>query len=114
MQYISKIAVLMILNLLSISESIARTLFMSDEESRQAIRALKKHMAVQHSINYRKLSGILYVNEDNWTVWIDDIPYSSIGQKDEFSIDEVTEDSVSLTMRDGATINISVNHDNAS
>ncbi|MDR2458759.1 MAG: hypothetical protein LBD43_01540 [Holosporales bacterium] len=86
---------------------------MSDEESKLVLRSAKKRKAESHSNGTVKLSGILYIDEDNWTVWIDGMPYSSIGQKDEFSIDEVTEDSVSLTMQDGSTINMSVNHNDA-
>ncbi|MDR1609431.1 MAG: hypothetical protein LBR78_01070 [Holosporales bacterium] len=74
------------------------------------LHSVKKCKVTPHANGSVKLSGILYIDEDHWTVWIDDVPYSSIGQKDKFSIDEVTEDGVLLTMEDGSTIIISVNH----
>jgi hypothetical protein len=91
-------------------------IFMNDWESKLALRSVKKHKGTQRPNcpnGTIRLSGILYIDGDNWTVWIDDVPYSSIGQKDDFSIDEVTEDCVLLTMSDGSTISISVNHNDS-
>jgi effector-binding domain-containing protein len=82
---------------------------MSNEESEQIFNTIKRKKT-NNNDNPReyKLSGIFYINKDNWTVWINNVPYSSIGQKNDFSIDEVTEEIVILTMPDGITIEISV------
>ncbi|MDR1333127.1 MAG: hypothetical protein LBJ69_01860 [Holosporales bacterium] len=107
MRTISKIGLLLAV-ILNMVTSQARTIFMSPEESELVLRSIEKRKAVHPSKHMKKLSGILYVDEDNWTVWIDGTPYSSIGQHEEFSIDEVTEDNVSLTMSDGSTTVLSV------
>ena len=57
------------------------------------------------------ISGIFYVDHNTWTIWINDIAYSTIGQQADFSIDEVSENSVSLTLQDGVTLCLSVSPD---
>ncbi|MDR3224323.1 MAG: hypothetical protein LBT03_01925 [Holosporales bacterium] len=84
-------------------------LFMDKEESEKVLQVFRdKNKSDTRKNKTHKVSGIFFVEDDNWTVWIDGVPYSSIGQQNEFSIDEVTRDSVSLTMSDGKTIRLSV------
>jgi hypothetical protein len=87
-------------------------LFMTSGESSKILNVLKNrnHQPPEQRNKSKKykLSGIFYVDQNRWTVWINDIPYSSIGQQSDFSIDAVTEDGVSLTTNDGSTVNLSV------
>jgi hypothetical protein len=84
---------------------------MSEDESEEAYNNMAKRPAKRWKQAKHRISGIFFVNDSTWTVWIDNVPYSSPGQKEDFSIDEVSEDSVTLTMNDGITIDICVNAD---
>ncbi|MDR2667403.1 MAG: hypothetical protein LBB34_04840 [Holosporales bacterium] len=86
-----------------------KSFFFTDEETDQILKILKKSKNDNSETKALNVSGIFYIDNLNWTIWIDGIPYSSIGQKKDFSIDEVSEDAVVLTMPDGKTIEISVN-----
>jgi hypothetical protein len=55
-----------------------------------------------------KISGIFYVDENTWTVWINGEAYSTIGQQKDFSIDGVNEDFITLTLNDGKTITMPI------
>ena len=62
-----------------------------------------------------KLSGILWSEEnEKWTVWINGNAYTKIGQYNDFSIDEVTKSSVTITTSDCKTIHLSVKCDTVS
>ena len=83
--------------------------FMTAEESEAVLSAMVgKNQDQAGAYKDLKLSGIFYMNEDDWTVWINDIAYSTIGQQRDFSIDEVSEESVCLTLSDGKTLQLSV------
>ncbi|MDR0942679.1 MAG: hypothetical protein LBM19_03665 [Holosporales bacterium] len=82
---------------------------MNAEESEQAFNAVKQKGTNKESNSEKhRVSGIFYVNEDNWTVWIDNVPYSSTGQKGDFSIEAVTEKTATLTTQNGSIIELSV------
>lgn len=91
------------------------SLFMNIEDSKKSIfmAKQKKKLKKTNSKNF-KVSGIFFIDELNWTAWINDEVYSSIGQKGDFSIDEVSENSVILTTSDGDTIEISVGENSKS
>ncbi len=85
------------------------SLFMNIEDSEKAILMAQQKKKVQKINNeHLKVSGIFFIDESNWTVWINDESYSSIGQKEDFSIDEVSENNVILTTSEGNTLEISV------
>jgi hypothetical protein len=93
-------------------ESLCReaSFFLTEKESDAILEAVtqKKPNGKKKDDNNFKISGIFYINEDNWTVWINGIEYSTIGQHRHFSIDSVTESDVSLTLNDGTLLNLSV------
>jgi hypothetical protein len=80
---------------------------MSLEESIEIYNMIKNRnkegKETQDSCDY-KVSGILYINDENWTVWINGAPYSRIGQHKNFSIDSVSAEGVSLTLPNGQTL----------
>ncbi|MDR2075019.1 MAG: hypothetical protein LBP31_02245 [Holosporales bacterium] len=88
--------------------------FMNEEESkkmREFVDKVKKSQ--KHSQNAQSLdvSGIMYVDELHWTIWINGVPYYQAGQYDGFSIDVVTENEVTITKQDGTTITMEVSSD---
>ena len=90
--------------------------FMTEKESAKVLNFInskntEKPQKVVLPKRDLKISGIFYVDNNTWTVWINDIAYSTIGQQVDFSIDEVSENSVSLTLQDGATLCLSVSPD---
>lgn len=110
MQNISKI----IIGLAAITDvafcEIYESFFMSDEDSRKAILLAKQYGTVDSSnnvVNF-KLSGIFFIDEMNWTIWLNGIPYSDAGQHGNFSIDEVSETEVVITRADGESLTLSV------
>ncbi len=84
--------------------------FMNDEDSIKALSLAKQSNTndTEQTSNL-KLSGIFFVDEQNWTIWINSKPYSEIGQHEDFSIDEVSESEVTITTSDGDAIILSVN-----
>lgn len=110
MRSISKIIVL--LSLFGSCFSQEGSFFMTVDESNNILEMTSKKKSSdseKKSETDFKISGIFYIDTDNWTVWINDIAYSSIGQQKNFSIDEVSENYVVLTMNDGVTLNLSIN-----
>ena len=96
--------------LLSISVAIAETsYFFSNKESEAILNqnSSKKEKSGEETkkITY-KLSGILFVSPRNWTVWINDKPYSSLGYYGEFSINSVSSNSVKLTLLNGRSVTL--------
>ena len=90
--------------------------FMSEKESAKILNFINSkntEKPQKASLPKRDLtiSGIFYVDHNTWTIWINDIAYSTIGQQADFSIDEVSENSVSLTLQDGVTLCLSVSPD---
>jgi hypothetical protein len=83
-------------------------IFMTDKESEKVLSIAKQKNQKSFKRCGHKISGIFFVDDSTWTVWIDNVPYSSIGQKEEFSIDEVSEEKVVLTTNDGFTLDIYV------
>jgi hypothetical protein len=84
---------------------------MTKEESEKALSIAKHNNKKSEKHSKHKISGIFFMDDLTWTVWIDNVPYSSVGQKEEFSLDEVSEEKVTLTMNDGTTSEIFVNAD---
>jgi hypothetical protein len=90
------------------------SLFMDEEESKKMKEfvdksgKLQKHLQDSQNLD---ISGIVYVDELHWTVWINGIPYYQAGQYDNFSIDVVTENEVTITKQDGTTIAMAVSSD---
>jgi hypothetical protein len=92
-----------------------RSFFMTEQESSKILSHLKSHNSNKNIPNKNfKISGIFYINSDSWTVWINGIAYSTIGQQPDFSIDSVSENYVSLTLNDGTCLNLSVATDEQS
>ena len=85
--------------------------FLNDEDSKKALIYAKQQSDTQQEIkdshNF-KLSGIFFIDDQNWTVWINDKPYSTIGIHGDFSIDEVNEQYVTVTTSDGDTVTLTV------
>jgi hypothetical protein len=76
---------------------------MSEEESQKMQDFVEKTKKSSQEEQILKISGIMYVDELNWTVWINGAPYLEAGQYDGFSIDEVTSNEVTITKQDGTT-----------
>jgi hypothetical protein len=82
---------------------------MSDQDSKEILEIVKrKRYSNKENGEDPKITGIFFIDELNWTVWIDGVAYYSIGQKEGFSIDEVSENNVVLMMNDGTRRDISV------
>ncbi len=82
--------------------------FFSDKESNAILSLLNKNKDKCQDKSLKtnkktvyKLSGILFVNAHNWTVWINNKPYHSIGQYNDFFINAVSSNSVLITCKDG-------------
>lgn len=85
--------------------------FMNDAQSKLIMNMINEQQNSKQPESRNKtliLSGIFYIDEEHWTIWINNNQYTSIGQNDDFSIDEVTEDSVTITLLDGQTIILTV------
>lgn len=83
--------------------------FMTKEESHNILNFINSRgKNDKKEVENLKLSGIFYMDENNWTVWINNEAYSTIGQQTYFSIDEVSENNVSVTLQDGTTLCLSV------
>ena len=93
----------------------AQSYFFTPEQSNAILENLNKpkekrkdkKKKIIKKIEY-KLSGICYMSPDNWIVWINGQAYNKIGQYNHFSIDEVSQDSVTITTSDCKTIHLSV------
>lgn len=105
MQNFSKIIVIFLL--INPVFSNEPSFFMNDEDSKKALELAKESTQEPYS-GEMKLSGIFFMDESNWVVWINGKAYSTIGQQGNFSIDEVSESDVTITMSDGKTIVLSV------
>ncbi len=91
---------------------------MNDEESKIMMSIINDEYNPNKNDNKSKnikicaekihVSGIFYINEENWTIWINDVPYSSIGQHKDFSIDNVSQHHISLTLNNGDTLEIDI------
>ena len=86
------------------------SLFLDDENAKRALHLAEGSYSGQQENGNRNyvVSGLLFVSNSNWTIWINDVPYSSVGQKSNFSIDEVSESGAIITTPDGCTLNLSV------
>lgn len=84
------------------------SLFMSDEESQKILSFVENNKNKCVDSCEFKLSGIVFIDDLNWVVWINNKPYNSIGEKEDFSLDEVNENNVVITRTDGKTLNLSV------
>ena len=83
--------------------------FMNDDDSQKATTLAKQSEETKEfSSGGFKLSGIFFIDEANWTIWLNGKAYSAIGQQGDFSIDEVSENEVTITNSDGNTIKLSV------
>jgi hypothetical protein len=78
---------------------------MNDEQSASMKKLVEQQQISKNSFtDYTlKITGIFYTNDENWTIWINGTRYSSVGQYDNFSIDKVEEDAVTITFLDGVT-----------
>lgn len=88
--------------------------FFSDKESKAILsqiehpqKAKNKTLQKNNKGKY-KLSGILFVTPSNWTVWINDKPYHSRGQYNEFTITAVSNHFVIINCNDGDEIKLSL------
>ncbi|MDR1476318.1 MAG: hypothetical protein LBI20_03310 [Holosporales bacterium] len=92
--------------------STERSFFMTAQESSKILAISKRQNTMKKESNKKfKISGIFYINEENWTIWINGVAYSTIGQQRDFSINSVTANEVSLTLEDGAMLVLSVTTD---
>ena len=85
--------------------------FLNDEDSKKALMHAKQQSDKQQEtkdLRNLKLSGIFFIDDQNWTVWINDKPYSTIGVHGDISIDEVNEQYVTVTTSEGDTVTITV------
>ena len=83
--------------------------FMSDSDSKKAILLAKQYgkSDSNEDTNF-KVSGIFFIDEMNWTIWLNGAPYSEAGQHGNFSIDEGSENEVIVTTSSGETFALSV------
>ena len=108
MQNISKgIVTIIILGSISIAEEIT-SFFMDDEDSTRALRLAKQTKKEVLKNDELKLSGIFFIDEQNWTVWLNGVAYSEYGQHENFSIDEVSENAIIITTAEGNAITLTV------
>ena len=88
---------------------IQESFFMSDADSKKAILLAKQYEKSDSNEDVTfKLSGIFFIDEMNWTIWLNGMPYSEAGQHGNFSIDEVSETEVIITTSSGETFVLSV------
>ena len=105
MRNISKILIILLIMNLNFANS-EESMFMSDDESKKILSMLTENKKT--ASDSLKVTGIVFIDESNWIVWINNKPYSSIGENGDFSIDEVSECEVVITQNDGKTITLSV------
>ncbi|GHT88787.1 hypothetical protein FACS1894113_2010 [Alphaproteobacteria bacterium] len=79
----------------------ADSLFMNEHESKAVFDMLNGKKEPEKDKKQIVISGIFYVNESEWTVWINNQPYSSLGEKDGFVIEKVTESGVYIELEQG-------------
>lgn len=86
-----------------------KSLFMSSTESEKVLSMLDndKQKGNIDTTSF-KITGIMFNDDLNWIVWINDKPYTTIGEKEGFSIDSVSERNVLLTKSDGTTLDLEV------
>lgn len=94
-----------------------KSYFFTNEQSDAILDKLNNKNKINKKRNKKKiieykLSGICYLSIYNWVVWINGQSYNKIGQYSQFSIDEVTPDSVTITTLDCKTIHLTVKCDN--
>lgn len=93
-----------------------KSYFFTNEQSNEILNKIinptksNKKKKKRKRVEY-KLSGICYLSQHSWTVWINGQTYNKIGQYTDFSIDEVTSDSVTITTLDCKTIHLTVRCD---
>lgn len=91
----------------------AQSLFFNQEQSNAILENLnkpkekRKKKKVKRRVEY-KVSGICYLSQSNWIVWINGKAYSRIGQYNHFSIDSVSKNSVTITTSDCKTMHLRV------
>ena len=102
MRFILQVIILQTISLIFINICYSASYFYSKEESESILEYISPKS------NIYKVSGILYLDDNNWIIWINDKPYNSTGLKEEFSIDEVYEDKVTLTLKNGQTIVLTI------
>lgn len=101
--------IILTFTLLSLNAICAKSsFFMTEDQSKMILFQLQDSKGIQSSDNSLKLRGIFYIDEENWTIWINDISYSTPGKHDLFSIDAVSENSVSLTLSNGSSVVLEV------
>ena len=109
MQNISKgVIVIIILNTISVAEEIT-SFFMDNEDSKKALLFAKQSNNEKTQKHTElKLSGIFFIDEQNWTIWLNGVAYSEYGQHENFSIDEVSESKITVTTSDGDILILAV------
>ena len=91
----------------------SQSLFFTQEQSNAILEKLnkpkekRKKKKIRRRIEY-KVSGICYLSQNNWIVWINGKAYSKIGQYNHFSIDAVSRNSVTITTSDCKTMHLRV------
>lgn len=105
MRNISKILMILLIGISNFAKS-EESMFLSDKDSEKILSMLKE--SKNHVGNNFKVTGIVFINSEDWVVWINNKAYSSIGENGEFSIDEVSENTVVITQNDGKTLTLSV------
>ncbi len=109
MQDISKIVVTSFILSFGTLASEQTSFFMNDLDSKKALSLAKQSNKEEtQKIPELKLSGIFFVDDQNWTIWLNDIAYSEYGQYENFSIDAVSESEVTITNSDSETVTLSV------
>ncbi len=114
MQFI--LQTLVILAIIWSNFAVSSSFFMNEEESRVIKNFVEnKQLEEVKSIDESalKISGICYVSEEDWIVWINGVGYSTIGQHGNFSIDAVCEDSVTISFQNGITSVLNVSTDSS-
>ena len=109
MQNISKgVIVIIILNTISVAEEIT-SFFMDNEDSKKALLFAKQSNNEKTQKHTElKLSGIFFIDEQNWTIWLNGVAYSEYVQHENFSIDEVSESKITVTTSDGDILILAV------
>lgn len=81
-----------------------KSFFLSNEESEKALKLIHPK---KNEENFQ-LSGILYINSETWTIWINGQAYSTIGHKKDFSIQTVQKEKAIICLPNGASLTLSV------
>ena len=109
MQDISKIVITVVILSCGTLAGEQTSFFMNDLDSKKALSLAKQDNEVETQNPHKlKLSGIFFIDDQNWTIWLNNTAYSEYGQYENFSIDDVSEFEVTITNSDNEIVTLFV------